>query len=78
VIAPSVIGGLTWFYGMFQEEKGAGFQIFVRYSAVWITGISAIIFTNDWLESLFNGLSVILGFVWTGVVARVLWKKHLA
>jgi hypothetical protein len=76
VAAPLVLGGAVWMYGRFQQQ-GTGYQIFVKYLAVWMIGIAAIIFTHDLLEQLLDGLSIISGFVWTAVVGFMVRKRHL-
>jgi hypothetical protein len=38
----------------------------------------ALIATHDLLEPMFSGSSLIIGFVWTGIVGFVLWKRQLA
>jgi hypothetical protein len=77
VLGPVIGGGAIWLFGLGQRH-GSGYQVFVRYFAGWAFGIFALIATHDLLEPMFSGSSLIIGFVWTGIVGFVLWKRHLA
>ncbi len=77
VLLPVIGGGAVWLFGLGQGQ-GTGYQIFVRYLAVWTFGIFAVIATHDLLEKVFSGSSLIVGFMWTGIAGFVLWKRHLA
>jgi hypothetical protein len=77
VLLPVIGGGAAWLYGLGQRQ-GTGYQIFVRYLAGWAFGIFGVIATHDLLEKMFDGSSLIIGFIWTGIVGFVLWKRHLA
>jgi hypothetical protein len=77
VLGPVIGGGAIWLFGLGQRH-GNGYQVFVRYFAGWAFGIFALIAMHDLLEPMFSGRSLIIGFVWTGIVGFVLWKRHLA
>jgi hypothetical protein len=74
----TVIGGEAICIFGLGKRNGSGDQVFVRYFAGWAFGIFALIATHDLLEPMFGGSSLIIGFVWTGIVGFVLWKRHLA